>query len=568
MLKGILKRTIVLGLVLLLVMGGVLIAGCTDEVAEEAPQVQATSSPVPTPGRTATPAPTAAATAAETPTPSQPISYTIADSTGDWGYPSPYTHYSRGPGYIRMSFIFDTLVWKDEAGKFVPALAEEWQYLEEENAYVFKLRDNVTWHDGEKFTAEDVAFTVEYVKEHPMPFTTLIGPSGIRKTEIIDDYTIKIYLEQIYAPFLNDIAGTLVMLPSHIWKGVDVPEEFTDAKAVVGTGPYMLADYSKEHGTYLYKAYPDYYLGKAAVDELKLVKIGEQMIPSALKEGSVDYGGISPDIVGEMEGEGFAVIMAPRGWNAKLTINHNKEPLSTKEFRQALAYAIDREGLVEITQRGHGAAGSAGMIPPDSEWFNPDIEQYAYSPEKARELLEGLGYHLENGWFIKDGEPLELELLTQSRHGFVEVGEFIKQQLESVGIRVDLRIMEGKSLDARVDAWEFDISVYGHGGLYEPSILNKVITGAGFNSARYDKNEHLNQLLEEQRQEMDPVKRKELVQQIQAVYAEDLPALTLYYPNWYSAHNGRVAIFYTPGGVASGIPIALNKLAFMQCEDK
>ncbi|MCD6358430.1 MAG: ABC transporter substrate-binding protein [Dehalococcoidia bacterium] len=568
MLKGILKRTVVIGLVLFLVLGGVLIAGCTDEVDEDTPQGQATSSPVLGDSEEARSTPTAVATVDEKPAPSQPVSYTIADSTGDWGYPSPYTHYSRGPGYIRMSFVFDTLVWKDEMGKFVPALAEEWQYLEDENAYVFKLRDNVTWHDGEKFTAEDVAFTVEYVKEHPMPFTTLIGPSGIRETEIIDDYTIKISLEQLYAPFLNDIAGTLVMLPQHIWEEVVVPEEFTDAKAVVGTGPYMLVDYSKEHGTYLYKAFPDYYLGKPAVEELKLVKIGEQMIPAALKEGSVDYGGVSPDIVGEMEKEGFAVVMAPRGWNAKLTINHNKEPLSTREFRQALAYAIDRDGLVEITQRGHGAAGSAGMIPPDSEWYNPNIEQYAYNPEKARELLEGMGYQLEDGWFVKDGEPLELELLTQSRYGFVEVGEFIQQQLESIGIKIELRCLEGKSLDSRVDAWDFDLSVYGHGGLYEPSILNKVITGSGFNSARYEKNEILNQLLEEQRQEMNPVKRKELVQQIQAVYADVLPALTLYYPNWYSAHNSRVAIFYTPGGVASGIPIALNKLAFMQCEDK
>ncbi|MGD9912235.1 ABC transporter substrate-binding protein, partial [Methanothrix sp.] len=85
--------------------------------------------------------------------------YTIADTTGDWGYPSPYLHYSRGPGYVRMSFIFDTLVWKDQNG-FVPALAESWEYLEGENAYLFNLNPNVKWHDGEPFTANDVVFTI------------------------------------------------------------------------------------------------------------------------------------------------------------------------------------------------------------------------------------------------------------------------------------------------------------------------------------------------------------------------------------------------------------------------
>lgn len=530
MLKMIWKQIRLVGLICILVLGAVLIGGCTTETEE-----------------------------------AEAISYTIADPTGDWGYPTPYSHYSRGPGYIRMSFVFDTLVWKDDSGSgFIPALAKEWDYIEDENAYIFKLRENVTWHDGKKFTAEDVAFTIGYVKEHPMPFVTLIGPSGVKEARIIDVYTIKFYLEQLYAPFLNDVAGTLAILPKHIWEQVDAPEKFTDAKGIVGTGPYKLADYSKEHGTYLYEAYENYYLGKPAVDKLKFVKVIEQMVPAALKDGSIDAGSIPPELAQEIEAKGFTVIQAPCGWNAKLTMNHTKEPLSIKEFRQALAYAIDRKALVEITQRGHATPGSPGMIPIDSEWYNPNIEQYNYNPEKAKELLEGLGYRFEGGRFIKDSEVLELELFTSSRHGFVEVGEFIKQQLESTGIKVNLRSLEGKSLDAKVQAWQFDLSVYGHGGLYEPSILKKVVLGKGFNSARYEKSETLNELLEDQFREMDPVKRKELVNQIQEVYAGELPALTLYYPNWYWAHNGKVDIFYTQGGVGSGIPIPLNKMAFMK----
>jgi len=497
----------------------------------------------------------------EAPAGSQIDSYTIADSTGDWGYPSPYLRYSRGPGYTRMSFIFETLVWKDASG-FIPQLAEEWEYIAEENAYIFKLRNDVTWHDGEKFTAEDVVFTIDYVKTHPDPFVTLIGPSGIKEAAAIDDHTVKVYLEQTYAPFLNDIAGTMVIMPKHIWQGVDDPKSLTGPEAVIGTGPYTLADYSKEHGTYLYRAFDDYYLGKPRIEEIKFVKISEEMIPAALKEGSVNAGDIPPEVVSEMEEAGLTVIMAPVAWNAKLTINHQKEPLSNKKFRQALGYAIDRESLVQITQRGHGIAGSPGMVPPTSDWYNPDTPQYEYDLERARQLLEEMGYELEDDFFMKGGQQLELELLASS--SFKDVGQFIKQQLEIAGIKVDFRTLEAKTVDAKVEAWDFDLSVYGHGGLYEPSILKRVIMDKGFNSARYTSNEELNQLLEAQLSEMNAEKRKDLVFQVQEVYAEDLPALTLYYPKWYWAHDGSVNLFYTKDGMASGIPIPLNRMSFVK----
>lgn len=495
------------------------------------------------------------------------ITYTIADPTGDWGYPSPYMRYSRGPGYIRGSLCFDTLVWKDADG-FVPALAQDWEYIEEETAYIFYLRDDVTWHDGEVFTADDVAFTVEYMKTHPDPFVTIIGPTGVNSTEVIDDYTIKMYLEQPYAPFLNDVAGVLQIIPRHIWEYVDDPYSFDGPEAVIGTGPYKLVDYSKEHGTYLYEAYDDYYLGKSAVDRIIFDKVSEEMAAAALKQGSVDASSIQPELVEEMEDAGFTVIRSEYGWNAKLMINHQKEPFSNVDFRRALAYAIDREDLVDITQRGYGIAGSPGMIPPDSPWYNPAMDDvYPYDPDYAIDLLEGLGYEYIDGVLMMNGEQFEVELITQSQSGFDEVGQFIKDALEDIGIAVDFQVMEGSTVDTKVQAWDFDLSIYGHGGLYEPSVLGRVIAGSGFNSARYTANESLNQLLEDQLYEMDDAQRLDIVQQTQQVYADELPALTLYYPDWYWAHDGRVDMFYTSGGVASGIPIAINKLVFMEYND-
>ncbi|MDY6836031.1 MAG: ABC transporter substrate-binding protein [Chloroflexota bacterium] len=490
--------------------------------------------------------------------------YIIADPTGDWGYPSPYLRYSRGPGYTRMSYIFDTLIWKNEAG-FIPALAEEWEYDESDNAYTFKLNKKVEWHDGEEFTAEDVAFTIDYVKSHPDPFVTLIGPSGITQTEIVDYYTIKLYLETTYAPFLNDIAGTMVILPEHIWKDVEDPMSFNSPEAVIGTGPYKLLDYDKAQGTYLFEAFEDYYQGEPLVKRLAFVKTSEETITAALRQGSVNAGEIRPEMANDMETDGFTIVRSPYGWNAKMTINHKKHPLDSKEFRQALGYAIDRQALVNITQRGHALPGSPGLLPPDNAWYNPAMDDlYQYDPAKARQLLEGLGYTLNvDGYFIKNGEYLKLDMITQTRHGFKDVGQFIKDALEDLGIKVSLSILESKTVDAKVEAWDFDLALYGHGGLYEPSILPKVISGPGFNSARYTANEILNKLLDDQLHEMNPDIRLEMVKQIQEIYAEDLPAITLYHPDWYWAHDSQVQLYYTNGGMASGIPIPLNKMAFV-----
>lgn len=484
----------------------------------------------------------------------------VADSTGDWGYPSPFAHYPRGPGYVRMSFIFDTLIWKDAEG-FVPALAGDWRYNETENTYVFHLRKGVTWHDGEKFSADDAAFTFTYVKEHPTVFVTLEFIKGV---EVIDENTVKIYLEKPYAPFLNDIACTLPIIPEHIWKDIKEPQNFLGAEAVIGSGPFKLVDYSKTHGTYLYEAYDKYYLGNPGIDRIEFVKISEEMSPSALVRRAVNATSLPPDSAGEVKDKGFTVIAESESWVAKLMINHEKEPMSSNEFRQAIAYAINRDELVEISHRGHAVKGSPGLLPPGTPWYNPAVITYDYNPKVAKDILESLGYRMKEGYYWKDGEMLELELLTTSQMGFDRDAEIIARQLKEVGIKVNGRSVESKTLDSKVLSQQFDLAISGHGGVGgDPKILNRVILDKTPTSALYSKNETLNQLLEAQLFEMDPEKRVKIVREIQEIYAEELPALPLYYPKFYAGNDSSVKLYYTTGGIASGIPIALNKLAFV-----
>ncbi|MBE0466390.1 MAG: ABC transporter substrate-binding protein [Candidatus Desulforudis sp.] len=502
--------------------------------------------------------------AAGTSEPERLASYVIADPNGDWGFPSPFSHYQRGPGYIRMSLIFETLIWKD-AADFVPALAGSWDYDASANAYRFELRDDVTWHDGRPFTADDVVFTFQYLKAHPYPF----ADTDVVESVTADGNVLTITLSRPYAPFLETVAGTVPILPRHVWHDVADPEGFRTPEAAVGTGPFKYGDYNKEQGTYLYPANPDYYGGEVLVRELRFVKVTEEMTAAALRNGQVQAGSITPEMAAGLEESGFTVITSPYYWNAKLMINHQREPLAQKEVRRALAYAVDRREIVELAQRGHALAGSSGLIPPDSEWFAPQAHQYPYDPARAAALLEGSGYRKEGAFYARDGKTLELELIYSGggagSTNFTRDAELLKQQLERTGIKVNLRSMEAKTVDDRVLNWNFDLAVSGHGGLGgDPLQLNRAIIGAGFNSARYEADEELSAVLNQQLLTMDKQERLALVQEAQALYVAEVPALTLYYPNRYFAHDGRIDLYYTRGGVALGVPVAINRMAFVR----
>jgi peptide/nickel transport system substrate-binding protein len=486
---------------------------------------------------------------------------TIADATGDWGFPSPYAHYSRGPGYVRMSLIFDTLIWKDENG-FVPALAENWEYLADEKAYLFHLRSGVTWNDGEPFTAKDVAFTYQYIKDHPYQW---VDSSVVENAEATDDRTVKITLQRDYAPFLDQVAGTLPIMPEHIYQDVSDPASFKDPKALTGTGPFKLVNYDKTQGTYLYEAYDGYYQGAPRVKQIKFVKVSLEMSAAALKKGDVDAATVPGETVEDVKKEGFIVVEGSHDWVAKIMVNHMKAPFSDPKFRQALYYAIDRQDLVDTGLRGFGLAGSAGLYASDNQWYNPNQEQYSYDPAMAGRLLEELGYEKKEGsqYYTKISKQEAIELLVTA--ATERQGELIAKQLDSAGIKVNLRSVDSKTLDSMVGGWQFDLALSGHGGLGgDPAILNKVILDQkSFNSARYDEDSKLNDLLESQVEEIDPAKRKEMVDSAQEVIAQDLPALPLYYTDSFWTSNDKVNYYYTYGGVGSGVPIALNKMIFV-----
>lgn len=495
----------------------------------------------------------------------------IGDSKGDWGYPNPWRHYPRGPGYVRMSWVFDTLVWKGPKG-YLPALADSWSYDPGRMAFTFKLNPKAKWHDLQPLTAQDVVFTIEYFKKHPYSW---ISVGDISRAEALDPHTVVIYLAKPYSPFISDIGGTMPIMPKHIWESVDNPAAYNDPKAFIGSGPYRFMDFNKAQGTYLYEAFGEYYQGRPKADRLIYVRSGQPLVSLANRQ--VDLANIQPDMAEPLKKKGLVVIEDERGWNKKLMINHRKAPFSDKRLRHALAFAIDRQEIIDKSHRGFAAPASYGLLSVDHEMYNPDTPAYPFNPGKARELIESIGYRKgADGYYEKSGQPLRVELLASNitvagQSVTDRDGEVIKKQLEQVGIQAELVNLEQATTDSRVKSWSFDLAVSGHGGVSgDARVLNEMISskyGSGsVNSARYDADPELNRLMEAQMIEMDEGRRKEIVFKIQEVYAEELPAISLYYPDSMAAYNPDkgIAWYYTPGGISKGIPIPQNKMALIK----
>jgi len=494
----------------------------------------------------------------------------IADSKGDWGYPNPYRHYPRGPGYIRMSFVFDTLVWKDDNG-YIPALARTWRYDPDSLSFIFELREDVKWHDGQPFSAKDVVFTVYYFKKHPYNWVPMEDVAG---AEAQGPCKVVIKLAKPYAPFLAYVGGTMPIIPKHIWEKVDDPRRYNNPKAFMGCGPFKFIDFHKAKGTYLYKANKDYYLGSPKVERLIYIKAGNPLM--TLLSGKADLVNIKPDMAKPLKDKGMVIVENPRGWNKKLMINHRKPPFNKKLFRKVLAHAIDQQEIIDKAHRGFGSPASFGLMSPDHEFYNSNTPTYKPDKDKTVRILETLGYGKNaEGMYEKEGRLLKIELLasniTMAGESVADRdGEVIKRQLEHAGIKVDLINLEQATTDGRVRKWEFDLAVSGHGGLLgDAKILNRMISpevAGSVNSARYGANKELLQLLKAQMAEMDIERRKALVYKIQEIYADELPAISLYYPAGMAAYNPKKGIkwYYTKSGIALGIPIPQNKMSLIK----
>lgn len=490
---------------------------------------------------------------------------------GDFGFPSVYTISPKGQGYMTLSYIFDTLMWKDESG-LVPYLAEDYSVSEDGMTYTFQLRKGVSFTDGTPFTAEDVKFTFDYMKEHPYKWVSV---SMVEEASVVDEHTVEIRLNKTYNPFLSDVAGSLPILPKHIWENVTEPETFTEPEAAISTGPFILENYDAAAGTYTFKANEDYFYGDVQIDKLVIANVSGGDSKEALLSGEIVA---APNIsykaaMSLKDSPEYTVLEGPGLSVTRLYFNFDEEAMAVKEIRQAMYHAVNLDEIVEKAYGGAGYAGSAGHVQPGTPWYNPDVRQYAYDVETAKKMLSEAGAADSNGDGILEYNGEEMSYTLTFTENDEKLAELLVSYMKAVGIELVPQSADDATVKAAISEGNFELAFNTNGSFGgDPVFLSRFatvgadgapsVTGQG---GKTWESEEYNKIYNESAVEQDDAKRHEQVNELQEIIAEELPCLTLYYKKAVAAYNNTIfdGFYYTPDGISIAVPFIMNKLVFV-----
>jgi peptide/nickel transport system substrate-binding protein len=498
-----------------------------------------------------------------------------------------------------VGLMFTGMVGQNgKTGELEPELAEKWEFQNQGKEVIFTLRENLKWSDGKPLTADDVLFTFNDVIYNPkIPSSSRdvirIGKEKkLAKLEKLNDLQIKFTLPEPFAPFLRSIGG-MSILPKHI---LEQSIKTTDAKGIpkflttwgisppfdqiVGNGGYIISEYKHgqrivlERNPFYYKN-PQPYIPKFIY---QIIKSSDTTL-LGFRSGDLDVLVIRPEDFQLMErtakrdrytifnggadtGQSFMMfnLNLGKGTDSKPFVDPVKAAwFNNLKFRQAIAYGINRQAMIDSFYRGLGKPQNS-PIPELSPYFRKDgLPEYVYDPEKAKELFQSIGfkYNTQNKLEDNKGNEIRFSLITSTGGRGVLIGSQIKTDLDMIGITVDFNPVEFGTLIDRLDnSKQWDTAMLGFTGGVEPHgsfnlwsvdgenhMFNK---GADANEKPYsgriiaDWEQKINDLMIEGSQELDETKRKQIYGKFQLLVREQLPLIHLITPLYLVALRDRI----------------------------
>ncbi len=415
-------------------------------------------------------------------------------------------------------------------------LAERWEVSEDNRILTFYLRRDVRWHDGSPFTSADVKFTYELYIDPEIPTAYAESFSQVARVETPDPYTFIAHYDIPYAPAL--LSWATAIHPRHLLEGTDILRSPL-SRSPVGTGPYRFSEWVSGEKIVL-EANPDYFEGPPYIR-----RVVYRIIPDVstqfleLQTGSLDFMGLTP-LQFDRQTDTLAF---RRNYNkyqylsfgyTYLGYNLRRPLFADKRVRQALAYAIDKQELIEGVLLGYGVAAT-GPYKPDTWVYNPEVRQYHYNPEMARQLLAEAGWHDSTGDGIleKDGKPLAFTIVTNQGNDLrIKTGEIIQRRFREIGVDVRLRVIEWATfLKDFINPGNFDATILGWSGGPEPdqyNIWHSSKTAPGQLNFIGFEHPEVDELLERGRRVFDQEQRKHYYDRFQELLAEEQPYTFLY----------------------------------------
>lgn len=335
--------------------------------------------------------------------------------------------------------IFNGLTAHDADNAVIPCLAKSWDFDRDTCTYTFHLEENVRWHDGESFTANDVKFTVEAIMDPENASENAPNFEDVEEISITDEHTVVFRLSAPNAAFLDYM--TMSVLPEHLLAGEDM-QTSDFFRAPVGTGPYKLAEWDEGQAVTLVRN-EDYFKGAANIETVifKFVPDDSARVLQ-LQSGELDLAQLTPRDAQSLAGrEGFAVYRMTTSDYRGIMFNFNNSYWqNNRDLIPAVCCAIDRQAIVDSVLLGCGESAYGPL--QRNVCNNPDAERWDYDPERAETILLDSGYEKQaDGFYYRGGEKAAFVLNAPSGDRVrLEIAQAAAQQLRQVGIDCTVEI--------------------------------------------------------------------------------------------------------------------------------
>jgi len=434
--------------------------------------------------------------------------------------------------------LFVGLFTDNEDLASTPALAEWASLGEDRKSMTLKLRQGISWHDGQPVTANDVVFTIEAMK-NPQTLSTESGRvDWIKSATATDDYTLELAFENIEARPEDKLYFKI--LPKHGFASTQISRTDPFRNRPIGNGPFQLTRYNDDNSISFNAASGGF--GSPGISELMMREISDKNYQAKLLlyESLEALIRVLPRDLAVLQNN-RKVELYPYQTNSwwYVGFNQTRAPYDDPGVRQAIARLIDVEALLAPVGTGEILSGP---FVKSSPFYNHDVSNWDYAYAASSQLLEGAGYVREGEFWTKDGEPLTLNLNAhQTLQSSQEVVINLQSQLQASGIKVNVdfldeaawkgKIWREKDFDVILSQWSFDRN---------EDIREQFHSKGSRNFIGY-KNDEVDELLDRARDAVDPHEKKTALREVHRHVHDDVPMVFLWTLDSYAALSTRVS---------------------------
>ena len=401
--------------------------------------------------------------------------------------------------------IFEGLVKPNSDGEMIPAVAEKYTLSEDGTTYTFTLREGVKFHNGQTVTAEDVVYSINRCAAVPegQEKPLVAAFSAVKSVEALDEKTVAVTIAQRDLEFISYMTAAII------------PADYENQDtAPVGTGPFKFVSRTPQQD-FVMERFEDYWGAPAWLDKVtyKICENADALVMN-LNGGSIDLCAHLTSAQASQLNQNFQVLEGTMNLVQAIYLNNQAKPFDNQLVRQALCYAIDRQGIMDMVADGHGTAVGSSIYPAFTKYFLPElVDKYPHDVAKAKELLAQAGY--------PDGFDMTISV-PNNYQPHMDTAEVVAEQLREAGINVTIQPVEWSTwLDTIYNGRQFQATVVGvdAANMTARAMLERFTSDYGKNFINYN-NPAYDALFQQAINAQDEATQTDLYKQMEAMLAD------------------------------------------------